>query len=582
MTDLYPTFRFGSLELTQYPFAVPFGRDFGNPKGLVTEVISALTEGSLTQRTGTENREVTIPVMVMGADLLELAESEAMLVAEAQKERNEFAFNPGDGIAVDSVYDTYAADLAQEHDDNHDINFVRIYSLTFAAYPWPRSSDKVITPAVGIVAPTAVDSGSSTSGWSATEGPTGTTVTVVSGAVTATYNAATVRSSGYYGTSLTRAGSIDTSVNKLIGIDWKSSVPAVHSLNMNGNPFANEVEVRREPIGSGYTRSWYRVADSVSSVSTFRFGIVHPKNSSASATLSVDQVVQANALPVTGTARQITRIIQPGGSITAEGDVIVQHATAGLGQTIVFSHPAGGGYSPPLRQWRSDGPTPVADSATVSGFRNSLATTRTLFKIPFDALPQGDAQLWVRVRQTTGFAGTVGIGYGVGSDMNGYVPDAEESETRFLIPDANIWTIVPLGRVTLPPRTLGPAGFVRVALLRSTVHDLELDEAWLFAMDRGRLTVVDCGAGTPATGTAHNRLVVSAPSLERPFGDLVVGTAADLSDTYAPQDSKITCPQVGHRFNPDGGSAIFTVTTGTTDAQVSLEHYPRWHTNAAS
>lgn len=103
MTELYPTFRFGSLDLTSYPFAVPFGRDFGNPKGIVADVISALTDGSLVQRTGTENREVTIPVMIEGADHLELAEAEALLVAEANKERNEFTFNPGDGFAFDSV-----------------------------------------------------------------------------------------------------------------------------------------------------------------------------------------------------------------------------------------------------------------------------------------------------------------------------------------------------------------------------------------------------------------------------------------------------------------------------------------------
>lgn len=461
---------------------------------------------------------------------------------------------------------------------------MRIYSLTFAAYPWPRSSEKIVTPAVTAAAPTVVDSGSSTTGWSAPYGPTGATVTVVSGAVTSTYNSAVLNDRPYfpfYGTTLARDVSIDVSTDKFVGIDWKSSIGGYFFI---GTDSGLQTEVRREPApATGYTRSWFRASDSVSTVPYVHVEInLNGRRGVGTQTLAVDQIVQANALPVTGTARQITRVIEPGGSVSAEGDVIVQHPSAGLGQTIIYSHPAGGGYSPPVSSWRVSGPTRVADATTVSGARNSLATDPTIFKVPFSALPQGDAQLWARVRQTTGSAQTVGIKYGVGSDMGGYVPDVEESETRFLIPAANIWTIVPLARVVLPPRTLGPAGFVRVALLRSTVHDLELDEAWLFAMDKGRLTVVDCGTGTPAAGTAHNRLIVSAPSLDRPNGDLVVGTAADFSDVYAPLSSKVTCNQVGHRFNPDGGSSIFTVTTGTTDAQVSLEHYPRWHTNAAS
>jgi hypothetical protein len=100
-------------------------------------------------------------------------------------------------------------------------------------------------------------------------------------------------------------------------------------------------------------------------------------------------------------------------------------------------------------------------------------------------------------------------------------------------------------------------------------------------MDHGRLTVADCGTGTPAAGGISNRLKISAPSITQPYGSIMMATAADWSDAYIPGSTAVLCDQVGHRFDADG-SLIFTVTSNVTDASVSLEHYPRWHTNAAS
>ena len=65
------------------------------------------------------------------------------------------------------------------------------------------------------------------------------------------------------------------------------------------------------------------------------------------------------------------------------------------------------------------------------------------------------------------------------------------------------------------------------------------------------------------------------------FGEIVVASAADFSDAYTPGASTIQCDQVGHRFDPEG-AAVLTVTSGTLDASVSFEHYPRSHSNAGS
>lgn len=559
------------------------GTTWGSVETVVSQIISALSDGDLVSETHVGNRELTLTVRISGTWGGDVTLGEKALSAVVGKPA-ELVWQPADLDEPPTVFDVLYSTMDFKWDDFEELIRTRTYTVTLTALPWGRSAEKVVTPAVTPGSPAAIDSGSATTNWTAPYGPTGATVTVVSGAVTATYNSALKNSRPYfpfYGTTLRRTATINVTADKFVGIDWKSSVGGYFFISTEAGVMT---EVRREPApSSGYTRSWFRASDSVGSIAYVDVELnLNGKKGVGTQTLAVDQIVQANALPTTGTSRQVTRIIEPGGSVAAEGDVIVQHASAGLGRAIIHSHTAGNGYSPALSQWWSNGPTRVADATTVSGARNSLATTRTLFNIPFSALPEGSAHLWARVRQTTGTAQMVGIAYGVGSDMGGYVPDAQEFETRFVIPDANIWTIVPIARVVLPPRTLGPAGSVRVALLRSTVHDLELDEAWLFAMDKGRLTVVDCGTGTPAIGTSHNRLVVSPPSLERPHGDILVGTAEDLSNVYTPADGLIACDQVGHRFDPDGGSTVFTVTDGTTGAAVSFEHYARWRANAGS
>ncbi len=41
----------------------------------------------------------------------------------------------------------------------------------------------------------------------------------------------------------------------------------------------------------------------------------------------------------------------------------------------------------------------------------------------------------------------------------------------------------------------------------------------------------------------------------------------------------VLCHQVSHLYDA-AGSMIHTVTSGAQNPSVSLEHYPRWHSNA--
>ncbi|MBA3783306.1 MAG: hypothetical protein H0X12_15825, partial [Nocardioides sp.] len=466
------------------------------------------------------------------------------------------------------------ADLKPEYDDEREQALFRIYTLTFQAHPWPRSATKIITPAVATASATVVNNGSSTTGWTApnTASPV---VSVVSGAVQVAYDGDAI-GGGYDGARLRLTSTVDTDPDHYVGVDWKSSVPAYQFFLVDG---ASLTEVRREPgATAGYTRSWYSVA--ANSGTTLELQTVH-QPATGTPTLSIDQILKSATLPNTGTGRQLSRTINPGGSVPTEGDVIVQHPTSGLGQTIVFTHPSGGGYSPPLRQWRFSSDTVTPDASVVSGNTNQL-TGGNEYRVPVSAIPDGDVQLWARLYSSA--AGTVQIfwaadswmgGVQVGDTQGGVFPTAVTWAT------AATWQIVFLGRFALPAAKVGPAGFHRIALQRDTnaTASVYVDDAWLFAMDKGRLTVVDAGSGTPTVGTVANRLRITAPSLEEPHGGIALANASDWSDSYTPPTPRVLCDQVGHRFDPDG-SNVLVVTPGALDASVSLEHFRKWHTNA--
>lgn len=552
------------------------GTTWGNPDVVVSELISEFSDGDLVVQKRFGNRQPVLYVRISAASHAALVAGDSALSGVVGGP-HELVWQPPDPAAPPTVYEVVHSRMDHAWDDWDELNHRRVWILTMSALPWARSVTKILTPAVTAVAPTVVDSGSATTNWTA-PAPPGATVSVVSGAVTSTYDPDVTIGDGFYGTYLRRTAAINTATDKYLAIDWKSSIASVHALKVNDSPYGNEVEVRREPLAAGLTRSWYKVADSISSVSVFNFTVIHPANAAASATLSIDQVLLANALPASGTTRQKISSIFPGGNVPAEGTILVQHATAGLGQCIVFTHPAGGGYSPPLRQWKSGGAADTADAALVSGAFTGLSPTLQ-FSVPWTAIPTGDTQLWARMYRNT--AATVRLSWAAYATFAGFANPVGNSQSGFVdvVFAANTWQMVPLGRFVSPPTRLGTAGQLRIDIAGDSV--VVLDEAWLFAMDEGVLTVVDNFTGVAALGGAANRLRVASPSLEEPLGALMAGYAADWSDSHTATANNVQCDQVHHRFHPDG-SMIFTVTSGTTDAAVSLEHYPRWRGEAGT
>jgi hypothetical protein len=380
------------------------------------------------------------------------------------------------------------------------------------------------------------------------------------------------------GIVLTRSGTVSLTGKLYIAVTWKTTDPVVARLRVNGWGEAVHTDA-----GSGWATSFFAVPAGVASVTALAVkaeredpsGGVDP---AGAYTLSIDKVSTWTGFPFIGTARQKAMALIPGGSVRTQGSIQISHASNALGKVIVYTHPAGTGYLPPLRRWRSSSATVTTDSTLVSGARNLIGTTATSYLIPSANLPDGRVELWAFLRATTS-TGTRDVVWSVDSWMGSTRLSSEVRVTTVDFPVLDTWNLVPLGATTMPPVKLGVAGAVAVDIVENPViRGIEVDEAYLFATDRGNLTVVECFTGTPAVGGASNRLWIDAPSLDQPMGGVWRGTAADRSDAFHAGSN--AQPWDRHDFAPQGTS-VFVATFGATDAQTSLTHYKRFNTFVA-
>lgn len=144
--SLAPEWRIGDLVLTEAPFMVRFGTDYGTPEN-VTELLLSMLDGDIEVSPRTGNRTLSLPVLIEDADLAALADAEALLLAECDKARNEVYVDPGDGFAEPLIFDVFRGQVTFERDDNFEVAGARQYTVTFRALPFARSVDEItLTP----------------------------------------------------------------------------------------------------------------------------------------------------------------------------------------------------------------------------------------------------------------------------------------------------------------------------------------------------------------------------------------------------------------------------------------------------
>lgn len=580
---------YGSLDLTDHPYGIQFGSDFGAPQNVTEALAFLLQDGEVELSSRASNRTIQFNVLIEGGDLGALADAEAALIAETEKPLNELTLDPED-YGPPTVFETFRAQVTHARDDDGELSRLRLYTVTVKALPFGHSEAEVVTEALAASGTTTelVDDGSATTNWTGEVNGVSTAPTVDSGAVKVTTGTGAVV--GDYTLTLTRTDSIDTTVTKYLAVDWK---PESDTGGPDLRAFADGVELAR--IGeqaspsAGYTRTYFLVPSAVASIAALRLESSTsispagtPPGVGSGRSLYVDNIDRTDVRPKSGTARQLLRSLDVGGSVRTPGSLAIEHETAALGDVIVYVYPDVEnvrGYSPPLRQYRVSGPTVTPDASLVSGLREDLTGATAVFDVPRRCLASGQHLLVVRTSTGALLSPTPVLSWTAVTRINGSDVGPTESGSCLITSSDLAYYLWAAGRVVLPTVDVDPAAstaVVRISLSVTAPATVEFDEAWLFNLSIGRFAQIPCGAGAGASGGPARRVFMEPATPLRPRPTVRIGHAADRSDSYYPTGVFWQMPQ----FQP-GRNHVFTVTTNAEDAAVSLRNFDRWHTNAA-
>jgi hypothetical protein len=100
-----------------------------------------------------------------------------------------------------------------------------------------------------------------------------------------------------------------------------------------------------ESLGGGLSRYYFAVSPGTTIT---RINLTVNAHFAVSDTVAIDQVQTADALPFIGTARQQILSLVPGGSVRNQGFLALESATSNLGHPLVYTYPAGFGWTPLL------------------------------------------------------------------------------------------------------------------------------------------------------------------------------------------------------------------------------------------
>lgn len=567
------------------------GTGFGNPVPITKAIASFLQDGALVATTRHDNREMPLFLTVRAETPSGLAAGEAAIVAECNQlaagKRRALQWTPPNG-APTCVFDVVAAQLELDFDDFVEVSDLeRRYKLTLTTLPFARSkkaiSYVVPSPATSVVEEVISD-GTSLTGWNY-GGASGVDPDSQWELQTNGGNLHLFRESWNNipgGTSqasfLEHDGlAVDMTNKPYLRINmWGGAAvsngsysPLTISVYLNGSSTpASVVAVN----GNEYVYD----ASHISTLNKVRIVFNRSLTTTGMFTIDnyVDYVLASNSTVHAPTGRQNARQIPVVGSARSEASLIVADAAAALGSVLVYTTSEPNAVQPQLRPWKVSGPTATNDSTLVSGERSNLSTAHD-FDLPAAGVPAAGYLLVVRIRNNNGAVGDA-LNWSASSRMGTTTIDTVTGPGLLLDPDiSGVWQLLALDVLTLPPAQLGADGFVRIRL--SATVSVDLDEAWLFNLENGQLTWVDCGSGTPAVGGPSSRLWVDSASVDDPKPSIWRGTKDTRSDAI--HAGIATHAWGAHEFVPPLVN-VFTVTTDSTAADVTLNYYPRWHTHA--
>lgn len=565
---------------------------WGNPAAIQRKVNSWLQDGAIVELQGYDNRDdMVVPVLVEGVDLDKVALGEAALMAECGRP-NTLTWTPPDGVGAPTVFSVVMSSLELDTDDLRENLLERVYVLRIQAEPFARSQNMVT---VTVVAPTeeqelvTVDDCSSLTGWAVSysppagspgqPGPSGPNSLGLFFDTVVGQSQNWSPGTGFAQVTLTRTGlsaSIATTPYLRVQVSAESSGEATQV----GLPVFT-VDGVVVPVTLQEGTSYWLDTTGLGLGSTIESVAVAAKFQTTSGStilyiqLSVSDISRSNILGSQSTNRQLARTIEVAGSARTQASLSLSDETNALGSVLIYSTKSRPGLAQPnLRQFLTSGNTETGDDTTVSGFTSDLTDMHT-FDIPAASLQPGGHVLMVRMLSL--FGGDYTFDWAARSRVGGVnLPDAKPQEGTIILSMGADAIVTVANRLNLPPRKLGPNGVVRIEL---TCFGGVMDEAWLFNVETGFLTQVDCGTGTPAAGGPSNRLWLDAPTVSSPVPALYLGTEADRSDSFHAADEAESF--LVHEFAPPSMN-VFTVTTGSDASTVAMSHYPRWHSHAVT
>lgn len=616
-----PRFIYGDLDLTDAPFMVEFGLDLGNAQAVTAVIDSLLTDGELISGERDSNREISLTVLVEGSDLAALADAEALLVAQARKQRNTLTVEPGDDIGPTTVFDTFRAQVEWQRDEDFERSNLRRFVLTIPALPFSRSLEPIVDDAD--TPPT--DGGTllynceSTTGWSQWRSGIPSAFTgneIVVDATVFAEGAASIRSLPWYSYTYSGAGfwtfgwadkveglSLDTDTGGYMAISIKGShadPEIVQDLSGSTGLWMTTVENGEQAVpfvaasrdAEGFVRVAWAV-DAGLTVTGLRFHVYQTvagfnQITSGQPYLWYDDV---RLLPSATTDKQIVKQLDIQGSARTPGSLLVAAPSdeIALGEVLVVSAPTAAlpaGFTPDGRRWATQGSTTAdADAPSGSYFDNvssyGSGVNNPIFDAPASLFAAGP-YVAILSGEPQSVSPVVGIRAQLMVDgvLVGTLSAAEQQPVGLPLR----YGYFPLGTVDLPPTpVLAPTSDVKVRFLfKATdyrLDDLLLIPAWQVG---GRpvadYSIINCGTGTVESRGASSHLWLDSPSANQPQGAYWRGpqVSKQLAVSAWPDATK---PGL-HVFEP-GGLTVFVASTAAQGPRVELTYFPAWHGSAA-
>jgi hypothetical protein len=547
-----------------------------NPVPIDVSVQRWLTDGAVASTQGHDNRTPYFKVIVSAATSLELAAGERALAARAERiQRGEqialltWISAEGRTVAPASVFEVWTWHLEHEFDADRENRVARMYGVRCTAKPWVRSLDltQVVAVTTSAGAPTviSIDACTSTTGWTGTPNAP----TTSSGAVRET---TTVSLAGSGLLTLKRTGTVTgLGAVRYLTVDFALTGASLNSIVVKVDGVALN---RVRWLG---TVTYWALAGRTS-FTTLEVVAYFTINHGGTVALAVNDVSAVDVIGGVGSAKQLTRSLDVGGSVPTSGslEIASPDATA-LGTVLAYTCVGSSGYSPPMRQYRTSGNTVTPDAAAVSGNHEALVTTGTpagtiTYQIPPNLIREATYAVVARVQTDTG--GTPAT-FTVKSWVQSSSFFDQIVSTQTLV-TSGVWQWVVIGALTLPTQALPPEATtsIKVTLSATGSGTIIVDELYVLDLTHGAVSLLDCGTAT--------RVWIEAPDVDpvRNRPAIYLGTTDDRSDAIgARQDQILSMGE--HDLAPEG-SSLLTVTDGVGNASATASFYQRWHTQPAA